>query len=63
MITTVPLSVVPSLDALMANPGNAATLPPEVAQALLIGLVSLQPRSNPVGYGTNSSVKGGSSRS
>ena len=34
---------IPTLDSLMANPGKAATLPPEAAQALLIGLVSLQP--------------------
>ena len=34
---------IPSLDALVADPGKAATLPPESAQALLIGLVSLQP--------------------
>jgi hypothetical protein len=34
---------IPTLDDLMANPGKAATLPPEVAQALLIGLVSIQP--------------------
>ena len=34
---------VPSLDSLVADPGKAATLTPETAQALLIGLVSLQP--------------------
>lgn len=33
----------PSLDALLANPGKAAALPPEVAQTLLIGLASIQP--------------------
>ena len=34
---------IPSLDSLVADPGRAATLPPDVAQALLIRLVSLQP--------------------
>ena len=34
---------IPTLDSLMADPGKAAKLPPETAQALLIGLVSLQP--------------------
>jgi hypothetical protein len=32
-----------SLDALLADPAKAAMLPPEAAQVLLIGLVSLQP--------------------
>src|SRR5262245_58657626 len=32
-----------SLDALIANPAMAAMLPPETAQALLIGLASIQP--------------------
>lgn len=32
-----------SLDQLLANPVKATTLSPEAAQALLIGLVSLQP--------------------
>lgn len=32
-----------TLDSLMANPGKAATLPPEAAQALLIRLACLQP--------------------
>ena len=34
---------VPTLDSLLADPGRAATLPPETAQALLIRLVTLQP--------------------
>jgi excisionase family DNA binding protein len=34
---------IPSLDSLMADPAKVGTLQPEVAQALLIGLVSLQP--------------------
>ena len=34
---------VPSLDELLANPGKAATLSPEAAQAFLIGLASIQP--------------------
>lgn len=34
---------IPSLDALVADPAKAATLPPDVAQRFLIGLVSLQP--------------------
>jgi predicted DNA-binding transcriptional regulator AlpA len=34
---------VPTLDSLLADPAKAATLPPEVAQRLLIGLVSIQP--------------------
>lgn len=34
---------IPSFDVLVADPTKAATLPPETAQALLIGLVSLQP--------------------
>jgi predicted DNA-binding transcriptional regulator AlpA len=34
---------IPTLDSLMADPAKAMTLPPEVAQSLLIGLVSLQP--------------------
>ena len=38
-----PLTEAPTLDELVSNPGLAATLPPEAAQALLIGLVSLQP--------------------
>ena len=33
----------PLLDALVADPGKAATLPPETAQALLIMLASIQP--------------------
>ena len=37
-----PLTEVPSLDSLMADPAKAATLAPEAAQALLIGLLSLQ---------------------
>ena len=37
------LKDVPSLDALISEPGKAATLPPETAQALLIGLASIQP--------------------
>ena len=32
-----------SLDALVADPAKAATLPPETAQALLIRLASIQP--------------------
>ena len=32
-----------SLDALVADPAKAATLPPETAQALLVRLVTLQP--------------------
>jgi excisionase family DNA binding protein len=32
-----------SLDALVADPAKAATLPPETAQALLIGLASIHP--------------------
>jgi excisionase family DNA binding protein len=31
------------LDSLLADPGKAATLLPEAAQALLIGLASIQP--------------------
>ena len=38
-----PLTEVPNLDSLMADPRKAATLPPETAQALLIGLASIQP--------------------
>ena len=34
---------IPTLDSLMANPGQAAQLPPGAAQMLLIGLASLQP--------------------
>lgn len=34
---------VPSLDSLVADPGKAATLTPETAQGILIGLASLQP--------------------
>lgn len=34
---------IPSLDALLADPAKAATLPPEAAQALLIGLASIHP--------------------
>ncbi len=33
----------PSLDQLIQDPAKAAILPPEIAQALLIGLASLQP--------------------
>ena len=36
------IAEMPSLDALVADPGKAAMLPPETAQALLIGLASLQ---------------------
>lgn len=43
MTPLTPLINVPSLDALVSDPGKAATLPPETAQALLIGLVSIQP--------------------
>ena len=43
MTPLTPLTNVPSLDALISDPGKAATLPPETAQALLIGLVSIQP--------------------
>jgi len=43
MTPLTPLTNVPSLDALVSDPGKAATLPPETAQALLIGLVSIQP--------------------
>ena len=32
-----------SLDALVADPAKVATLPPETAQALLIGLASIHP--------------------
>jgi len=38
-----PLTGVLTLDALLADPAKAATLPPETAQAILIGLVSIQP--------------------
>ena len=38
-----PQPEISSLDLLVANPAKAATLPPEVAQVLLIALVSLQP--------------------
>lgn len=34
---------IPTLDSLMADPGKAATLPPQAAQALLIGLASIHP--------------------
>lgn len=34
---------IPTLDSLVADPAKAAILPPETAQALLIGLVSIQP--------------------
>ncbi|MBK8278379.1 MAG: helix-turn-helix domain-containing protein [Nitrospira sp.] len=33
----------PSLEQLIQDPAKAAILPPEIAQALLIGLASLQP--------------------
>jgi excisionase family DNA binding protein len=33
----------PSLDQLLQDPAKAAILPPEIAQALLIGLASIQP--------------------
>ena len=33
----------PSLDQLIQDPAKAAILPPEIAQALLIGLASIQP--------------------
>ena len=33
----------PSLDQLIQDPAKAAILPPEIAQAILIGLASLQP--------------------
>lgn len=33
---------IPTIDELVADPGRAAYLPPEVAQALLIGLASIQ---------------------
>jgi excisionase family DNA binding protein len=38
-----PLTDVPTLDSLLADPGKIATLPPITAQALLIGLGCLQP--------------------
>lgn len=34
---------IPSWDDLLSDPGKVATLPPEIAQSLLIGLVSVQP--------------------
>ncbi len=34
---------IPTVDELLVDPGKAATLAPEAAQTLLIGLVSLQP--------------------
>ncbi len=37
------LTNIPGLDALVADPSKAVTLPPETAQALLIGLASIQP--------------------
>jgi hypothetical protein len=43
MTPLTPLTNLPSLDALVSDPGKAAMLPPETAQALLIGLVSIQP--------------------
>jgi hypothetical protein len=43
MTPLTPLTTVPSLDALVSDPGKVATLPPEAAQALLIGLACLQP--------------------
>ena len=42
MTPLTPLTTVPSLDALVSDPAKAATLPPETAQALLIGLLSVQ---------------------
>ena len=38
-----PLADVPSLDELVANPGKAATLPPDVARLLLCGLAGVLP--------------------
>lgn len=37
------LTNIPSLDALVADPSKAVTLSPEAAQALLLGMVSIQP--------------------
>lgn len=38
-----PVTNIPSLDELISDPGLAATLPPEAAQTLLIGLASIHP--------------------
>jgi excisionase family DNA binding protein len=42
-MTPTSLTEIPTLDQLLADPAKAVTLPPEMAQTLLIGLVSLQP--------------------